>query len=147
MRSRDGRHDRESPAVAALAIALSLGAVAFVVFEGSPLANVLVIVLFMIALACARSAFAVHVKLPRAQPPSHPVLLYNPKSGGGKAARFKLAEEAKRRGIEAIELRPGDDLRQLARAAVDRGADALAMAGGDGSQAIVAEIAAGVPAG
>ena len=36
---------------------------------------------------------------------------------------------------------PGDDYAALVRDAVSRGADALAMAGGDGSQAIVAAIA------
>jgi diacylglycerol kinase family enzyme len=41
-----------------------------------------------------------------------------------------------------VELKLGDDLATLVRAAVDRGADALAMAGGDGSQAIVASVAA-----
>jgi diacylglycerol kinase family enzyme len=70
------------------------------------------------------------------------VLFYNPKSGGGKAERFHLAEEARRRGIEPIELRLGEDLETLVRGAVQRGADALAMAGGDGSQAIVAKVAA-----
>src|SRR5204863_4964592 len=42
---------------------------------------------------------------------------------------------------------PGADLGQLVRRALDDGADALAMAGGDGSQAIVATLAAerGVP--
>ena len=39
-------------------------------------------------------------------------------------------------------LHPGDDLLQLARVAVQRGADVLGMAGGDGSQAAVAAIAA-----
>jgi diacylglycerol kinase family enzyme len=70
------------------------------------------------------------------------VLFYNPRSGGGKADRFHLRSEARRRGIEAIELRPGDDLEQLVRDAAFDGADALAMAGGDGSQAIVAMVAA-----
>ena len=70
------------------------------------------------------------------------VLFFNPKSGGGKAERFKLADEARARGIEPIELGPPWDLEALVRGAVDRGADALAMAGGDGSQAIVAAIAA-----
>ena len=37
---------------------------------------------------------------------------------------------------------PGDDLAELVRTALDDGADALAMAGGDGSQAIVAAAAA-----
>ena len=83
-----------------------------------------------------------HATLPAAERPGRPVLFYNPLSGGGKAERFGLAEEARRRGIEPIELRRGDDLEQLVRGAVEQGADALAMAGGDGSQAVVAMIAA-----
>ena len=83
-----------------------------------------------------------HAKLPPAERPGKPVLFYNPLSGGGKAERFHLADEARRRGIEPIELRRGQDLEQLVRGAVNDGADALAMAGGDGSQAIVAMIAA-----
>ena len=70
------------------------------------------------------------------------MLFFNPRSGGGKAERFKLADEARARGIEPIELEARRDLETLVRGAVDRGADALAMAGGDGSQAIVAAIAA-----
>jgi diacylglycerol kinase family enzyme len=75
-------------------------------------------------------------------PATQPVLLMNPKSGGGKVERFHLVEEAKRRGIEPIVLTPGDDLLGLAQQAVDRGADVLGMAGGDGSQALVAGVAA-----
>jgi diacylglycerol kinase family enzyme len=77
----------------------------------------------------------------------HGVILINPKSGDGKPTRLHLADEARRRGIETVLLAPGDDLRALAEAAVTRGADALGMAGGDGSQAIVAAVAAahGVP--
>jgi diacylglycerol kinase family enzyme len=74
-------------------------------------------------------------------PAARPVLLMNPKSGGGKVGRFHLVEEAKRRGIEPIVLAPGDDLRRLAEQAVARGADVLGMAGGDGSQALVAGVA------
>ena len=70
------------------------------------------------------------------------MLFLNPRSGGGKAERFHLAEEARARGIEPVELGPGDDLATLARAAAGHGADALAMAGGDGSQAVVAAVAA-----
>jgi len=71
------------------------------------------------------------------------VVLMNPRSGGGKVARFNLADEARRRGIGAVLLERGDDLRLIAEAAVARGADALGMAGGDGSQAVVASVAAG----
>jgi diacylglycerol kinase family enzyme len=71
-----------------------------------------------------------------------PVLLMNPRSGGGKVERWGLVEEAHRRGIEPIVPRPGDDLLQLAKEAVARGADVIGMAGGDGSQALVASVAA-----
>ncbi len=69
-------------------------------------------------------------------------LIINLKSGGGKAERFDLAGEARRRGIEPIVLRPGDDLRELAESAIARGAEVVGMAGGDGSQALVATVAA-----
>jgi diacylglycerol kinase family enzyme len=77
----------------------------------------------------------------------HPVLLMNLKSGGGKAERFGLVELCRQRGIEPIVLHPGDDLRRLAEDAVSGGADLLGMAGGDGSQAIVAAVASqhGIP--
>jgi diacylglycerol kinase family enzyme len=65
----------------------------------------------------------------------------NPLSGGGKAERFRLTEECRVRGIEPVVLQPGDDLTQLAEDAVAGGADVLGMAGGDGSQALVAEVA------
>jgi diacylglycerol kinase family enzyme len=81
------------------------------------------------------------VPLPSAPRPDRPVLFYNPRSGGGKAVRFALADQAKVRGIEPVELVPGDDMATLVRDAVSRGADALAMAGGDGSHAVVAGIA------
>ena len=71
----------------------------------------------------------------------HLVLLMNPRSGGGKAERFGLADLCRQRNIEPIVLQPGDDLRQLAEDAVAHGADVLGMAGGDGSQALVASVA------
>jgi diacylglycerol kinase family enzyme len=92
--------------------------------------------------AGARIAFRTSVELPAAEAPERPVLFINPRSGDGKAARFALAAEARERGIEPIELRPGDDLADLVRAAVEGGADAVAMAGGDGSQAVAASVAA-----
>ena len=74
-------------------------------------------------------------------PAARPVLLMNPRSGGGKVERFGLVEEARQRGIEPIVLQPGDDLTRLAERAVGRGADVIGMAGGDGSQALVAAVA------
>lgn len=74
--------------------------------------------------------------------PTRPVLIVNPRSGAGKAARFDLVGQCQARGIEPIVLRPGDDLAGLATDAVRGGADALGMAGGDGSQGVVAAVAA-----
>ena len=71
-----------------------------------------------------------------------PVLIMNLKSGGGKAERFNLAGESAGRGIRPVVLRPGDDLIALAEEAVASGARAIGMAGGDGSQAAVASVAA-----
>ena len=123
------------------AAALIAGALALIVIEGSPVDNLLVAVALAAALAATQRALSVHADLPTARAPQHPVMFYNRLSGGGKAERYRLAAEAKRRGIEAIELRRGDDLEELVRTAVRQGADALAMAGGDGSQAIVAKVA------
>jgi diacylglycerol kinase family enzyme len=69
-------------------------------------------------------------------------LIVNLKSGGGKAQRLDLVARARERGIEPIVLGPGDDLLALAEGAVARGAEVIGMAGGDGSQALVATVAA-----
>jgi diacylglycerol kinase family enzyme len=73
--------------------------------------------------------------------PRHPVLICNPWSGGGKVEKFGLADLARERGVEVVMLDRGLDLEELARDAIARGADSLGMAGGDGSQALVASIA------
>jgi diacylglycerol kinase family enzyme len=124
------------------AAVLLVGAVVLLVVEGHLLGNLLVVVGIVLALGAARQAFAVHVALPAGAAPVRPVLFYNPKSGGGKAERFDVAGEARARGVEPIELKRGDDLAVIVRDAIARGADALGMAGGDGSQAVVAAIAA-----
>src|ERR1039457_7476638 len=72
-----------------------------------------------------------------ADPPGRPVLFINPRSGGGKAARARVAERAREQGIEAVILDPGQNLAALARGAAEGGADALGAAGGDGSVAVV----------
>jgi diacylglycerol kinase family enzyme len=118
------------------------GAVVLIIVDGRLIVDVLIVLCVFGALAAAREAFKVHAELPGAEKPARPVLFYNPLSGGGKAERFHLADEARRRGIEPIELHRGDDLETLVRSAVAEGADGLAMAGGDGSQAVVAMIAA-----
>src|ERR1019366_8137824 len=73
-----------------------------------------------------------------ADPPRRPVLFVNPRSGGGKAARARVAERAREQGIEAVILDPGQNLAALARGAAEGGADALGDAGGDGAGGDVA---------
>ena len=77
----------------------------------------------------------------RVEPARRPVLLINPRSGNGAAGRVSLAERALALGIEPLILSPERDLAELAASAVERGADVLGMAGGDGSLAIVAATA------
>ncbi len=126
---------------AAFAVALLAGAVVLMLHHRL-VEELLLLAALVTCSASTRIAFGQSVDLPDAPDPSNAVLFLNPRSGGGKAERFDLGDEARRRGIEPVELGPGDDLERLTRDAVARGVDALAMAGGDGSQAIVAAVAA-----
>jgi len=122
---------------------------------GGPLSLVVRLVPLLLAVALARFALGHSVRALKESetpgvpvgPATHGVLIMNLKSGGGKAERFHLVDECRKRGIEPVVLQPGDDMLDLARRAVDGGADVIGMAGGDGSQALVASIAAerGVP--
>jgi diacylglycerol kinase family enzyme len=132
---------------AAVAGVLLVGAVVLVVVEARVVEDAVIVVALVLSVEAARRVFAVHTKLPVAPAPQRAVLFYNPKSGGGKAERFQVAREARARGVEPVELRFGEDLVTLVRDAIENGADAVGVAGGDGTQAIVAAIAAerGVP--
>jgi diacylglycerol kinase family enzyme len=121
---------------------LGLGAAIVLVASDRLLEELLVVAALVLSCACARAAFGFRAQLPPVPAPERPVLFFNPKSGGGKAERFAVAAEARARGVEPIELGPPWDLEGLVREAVAGGADGLAMAGGDGSQAVVAAIAA-----
>ena len=81
--------------------------------------------------------------------PRRPFLIMNPRSGGGKVARFKLVEAAEALGarVALVEERRQVDVAAVAREAVAQGADLLGVAGGDGTQALVAGVAAdeGIP--
>lgn len=125
-----------------LALALFVAAVVVLIGGDYSLAWLGVVLSGIAAVAGARTALRPDRSLPPAPPPRHPVLFVNPHSGEGRAEETGLAEAARKRGLEVVELGPGDDLEELVRAAVGRGADGLAMAGGDGSQALVAAIAA-----
>jgi diacylglycerol kinase family enzyme len=75
--------------------------------------------------------------------PLHPFFVMNPRSGGGKVDRFGLQQKAEALGAEVALLDgPHVDVQQLARGALARGADLLGVAGGDGTQALVAQVAA-----
>jgi diacylglycerol kinase family enzyme len=121
----------------------------FIVADLSLLTWVSVAVLALVSVAAARVALhrstrAIRERAVSRSPvpaPRHPVLIMNPKSGGGKVEKFDVVQECHRRGIEPIVLRRGDDLIQLAEDAIARGADVIGMAGGDGSQALVATVA------
>ena len=107
-------------------------------------------VVWFLATVTARLALtgdAADYRMPEhpAQPPAaHPFLIMNPRSGGGKVGRFDLQRKAEDLGAEVF-LMDGDepvDVAAVAREAVARGADLLGVAGGDGTQALVAGIAA-----
>jgi len=80
-----------------------------------------------------------------AQPPArHPYVIMNPKSGGGKVGKFDLKRKAEDLGAEVFLLDGPEpvDVARVARQAVEDGADLLGVAGGDGTQALVAGVAA-----
>jgi diacylglycerol kinase family enzyme len=102
------------------------------------------------ALAAGRAALS-RGRLPAkpredaAAPQRQPFVIMNPRSGGGKVGKFGLRDKAAALGAEVALLEgPGMvDVAAMARQAVDGGADLLGVAGGDGTQALVAGIAAG----
>jgi diacylglycerol kinase family enzyme len=71
----------------------------------------------------------------------HPVLIINPNSGSGRAAKIGLAGKAGDLGIETVVRKKGEKIGALANTAVDNGCDHLIIAGGDGSLARVAKVA------
>ena len=133
---------RRTVALVALVAAL-VGAAAAVLLHGGREVAVLVVALVVYG-AAARRATRPEVS-PAPGRTGRPrtagaVLLINPRSGDGRAGQANLTEEARARGIRAIELQPGQDLRALAEEAAQT-ARVIGMAGGDGSQALVADVA------
>ena len=137
---------------AALGVAALIGIV-IVAALGDRTSFVLAVVgvaLLVVAAALGRWALGRDVRTLKAEPTAgapvppalRPVLLINPRSGGGKTERVGLVGACIQRDIEPVVLSPGDELRELALGAIERGADVIGMAGGDGSQAIVASVAA-----
>jgi diacylglycerol kinase family enzyme len=135
-----------------LALALAIGApvAVLVVFVAARLLWVAVVAAGLLgaAVLAARTALRPDrstwtLPVVDAPGPLHPFVVMNPHSGGGKVARFGLQQRAEALGAEVALLdRPGTDVQQLAREALARGADLLGVAGGDGTQALVAQVAA-----
>ncbi|MGZ4613566.1 MAG: diacylglycerol/lipid kinase family protein [Kineosporiaceae bacterium] len=132
----------------ALAVAAPLAVVVF--FAAADLLWVVVVVIALWALSLVAAAGALAPMQSTSGPteyetpaPRHPFLIMNPKSGGGKVVRFDLARKARELGADVVVLdTPGLDIVDLALQAVADGADLLGVAGGDGTQALVAGIAA-----
>jgi diacylglycerol kinase family enzyme len=126
----------------AFAVIAAVGAVVLMARAALVVDLIVVVVCLLASAAFARRAFAPTAATSPAPRPTRAVLFWNPRSGGGRAARERLDEHARERGYEVVVLEPGLDLATLVRDWVQRGADALAAAGGDGTQATVAAVAA-----
>ena len=112
-------------------------------------AVLLVVVLTAVSVAAGRAAIK-RARPPAGMPerttppPRRPFVIMNPRSGGGKVGKYALDKKAAALGAQVSLIQgPGIvDVAQLARGAVADGADLLGVAGGDGTQALVAGIAA-----
>ncbi|WP_037679901.1 diacylglycerol kinase family protein [Streptomyces griseus] len=132
-----------------LALAAPVTVLVLYAVSGLWVVAVAAIAAWVAALACARSALR-RLRRPRGmhsrsvRPPRRPVLIMNPRSGGGKVGRHSLVERAEALGARVVllDLDADPDPMALARRAVAEGADLLGVAGGDGTQALVAAVAA-----
>lgn len=144
---------RGTPRLVALGVAVAALALFAWAMLASQSVRVLVVgvLLALVSTASARVALRPPsvdpTRVAAAARPRHAVLIMNPWSGGGKVEKFELERLCRERGIEPIVLVKGSDLLALAEDAVARGADVIGMAGGDGSQALVASVASryGIP--
>jgi diacylglycerol kinase family enzyme len=134
---------------AAVAIAAPVSVVVLYISRQLLWAVLLVVLLGAISAAAGRAAIVRARPSPgmpeRATlPPYRPFMIMNPRSGGGKVGKFQLDTKAAAHGVDVALIEgPGDvDVAGLARQAVTGGADLLGVAGGDGTQALVAGIAA-----
>jgi diacylglycerol kinase family enzyme len=135
----------------AAAVAVAAPLVVLVLYMRRGLLWVVLVALGLLALAVAagraalrRDAIPERMREHEVPPPRRPFLIMNPRSGGGKVTRFGLKDKAEALGATVVLLEgPGTaDVGELARRAVADGADLLGVAGGDGTQALVAGIAA-----
>jgi diacylglycerol kinase family enzyme len=105
---------------------------------------------WLLSALCARTALTGDredwrmPEYPARPPAAHAYLIMNPKSGGGKVEQFDLQRKAEALGAEVFLIGGSEpvDVAEVARKAVAGGADLLGAAGGDGTQALVAGVAA-----
>ena len=134
---------------AGLVVAATVGVVVFYIAQDRLLDIVVALVLAAVASSAGRAATAGSrhsTGMPERStpPPSRPYLIMNPRSGGGKVGRFELDTKATALGAGVALLAGPEqvDVAELARTAAAEGADLLGVAGGDGTQALVAGVAA-----
>jgi diacylglycerol kinase family enzyme len=135
---------------AALLVAAPVGVIAVYVAAGRLWEVALSVVLAAAAVAAGRAALSngrapAKLREDAAPPQRQPFVIMNPRSGGGKVGKFGLKEKAAALGAEIALLEGPEivDVAAMARQAVAAGADLLGVAGGDGTQALVAGVAAG----
>jgi diacylglycerol kinase family enzyme len=134
---------------AALCIAAPIFVLVFYLVRNYVWQVLLAAALAALALEAAREALKralPEAAMPESETPApqRPFIIMNPHSGGGKVGRFGLDSKAKTLGAE-VSLLEGSghiDVAALAKQAAAGGADLLGVAGGDGTQALVAGIAA-----
>ena len=134
---------------AIVAVAAPVATLIWYISSGLVWVALVALALVAVAGATGRAALARHIPFgatPEHEnpPPARPFLIMNPRSGGGKVRTFDLQRKAEALGAEVALLEgPGQvDVVGIARGAVERGADLLGVAGGDGTQALVAAVAA-----
>jgi len=141
---------------AVVAVLAPIGVIVAHAIAGLLWVAILAVAVWVLAGVTARLALAGDRKrdwrmpeYPAKPPAAHPFFIMNPRSGGGKVGRFDLKRKAEGLGAEVFLMEGPEevDVAAVARDAVDRGADLLGAAGGDGTQALVAEVAAehGIP--
>jgi diacylglycerol kinase family enzyme len=132
-----------------LSLALAAMVIVIVIYVQQGVVAVALIALVLLALGGAAARAALRRDSGQWMPTTpakrarQPFIVMNPRSGGGKVVRFGLADKAKALGAE-VKLLDGPgyvDVAALVRDAVARGADLLGVAGGDGTQALVAGVA------
>jgi diacylglycerol kinase family enzyme len=131
-----------------LAVAAPVGVLVTYIIAGLLWEFAVSAVLVALAVAAGRGAITRGKPLEKPSeyetpPPSRPFIIMNPRSGGGKVGKFGLKDKATALGADVALLEgPGTvDVAALAIEAADGGADLLGVAGGDGTQALIAGVA------